>query len=397
MNLTQGFKMAWKSIGANKLRSFLTMLGIIIGVSAVIALISIGQGSTAAVKAQVQSLGTNMLTVNIFGRGVKTSLSYNEAEKLAQIPGVKAISPEVSGNVTVKNGTKNESVSLTGITPDFETVRDYQVQAGRFILPIDLSYRQKVALLGSETATNIFGTENPVGQTVLINGVRFDIVGLLAAKGTSLGRSNDDTILIPITTAERILRNTSIRSVYVQTTSSDNVNTVSAELDSDLSKSFKITAEQKAKNQVPYRIFNQQDALNTVNSITKTTTMMLGGIAAISLLVGGIGIMNIMLVSVSERTREIGIRKAIGARRRDILIQFLIESMVLGGLGGLIGVGVGAGGAELLSKTMKMSVQLSGQIMLISFAFSLFVGVFFGLLPANKAAALKPIEALRTE
>ncbi len=392
MNISQGFKMAWKSIGSNKLRSFLTMLGIIIGVGSVIGLVSLGQGSTAAIKSQVESLGTNLLTLNIFGRGTTTYLTYQDAMALAEKDGVEAVSPVVSSSVTAKNGTENESVSLEGITPEYETVRDYHVQRGRFLLPIDVNYRQKVALIGTETATNLFGTADPVGKTVQINGLNFQIVGLLATKGSSLGGSNDDKILIPITTAERVLKSKGVRTVYIQAKTPDDVSIVMSEVNTTIKKYLRVTTDNDG-----YRIFNQQDALNTVSSVTQTTTMMMGGIAGISLLVGGIGIMNIMLVSVSERTREIGIRKAIGAKKRDILFQFLIESMVLGGFGGLFGIAVGAGGSALLSKLMKMNVSMSLEIVIIAFCFSLFVGVVFGLLPANKASNLKPIDALRFE
>jgi len=391
MELTQGIKMAWKSISTNKMRSILTMLGIIIGVSAVIALVSIGQGATSQVTKQVESLGTNLLVVNITtGRGTKTTLSYEEALAFGQKDGVQGVSPVINGQVKAKNGTKNTDVSVEGITPDYESVRSFHVQSGRFLLSMDVDYRQKVALIGANTAQTLFGLTDPVGLTVQLNGQSYKIVGLLESKGSSLGGSNDDKILIPISTAERLLRTTGVRSIYVQSTTSDAVAQVKADIEADLQKKFK-----NAQN--AYNVFNQADALSAVSSISSTLTLALGGIASISLLVGGIGIMNIMLVSVSERTREIGIRKAIGAKKRDILVQFLIESMVLGGLGGLIGIGIGVGASMLITKFTTLTVDTSWAVILGSFFFSLGIGVMFGLFPANKAAKLKPIQALRTE
>jgi len=390
LNLAQALKMAWKSIRQNKMRSFLTMLGIIIGVAAVISLVSVGQGATAKVTEQVQGLGTNLITINIMGRGATTSLSYEESMSYAATPGVQAVSPVINGRVTAKNGTANESVSIEGITPEYESVRNFHVQDGRFLLPLDIDYLQKVALIGVTTAQNLFGTENPVGKKVMLNGQSYQIVGLLEQKGSTLGGSNDDKILIPITSAERLLRNKGVQSIYIQTTSADNVALVKSELEAQLDKKFRGLT-------TAYSVFDQEDMLSTMTSISSTMTMALAGIAGISLLVGGIGIMNIMLVSVSERTREIGIRKAIGARKRDILTQFLIESVVLAGLGGVLGIGIGVGGGSLISRFTGMTVSTSWSVVTVAFTFSLCIGVIFGLLPANKAAKLRPIDALRTD
>ncbi|CAM2980943.1 ABC transporter permease [Paenibacillus sediminis] len=389
MNITQSLKMAVKSIMSNKLRSFLTMLGIIIGVAAVIALVSVGQGAASNITTQMQGLGTNLLTVNISGRGVATSLSYEESLTYAAVPGVKEVSPVISGQVTAKNGTDNVTVQTEGITPEYETVRDYHVQAGRFILPIDIEYRQRIALIGTGTAQDLFGTSNPVGQSVLLNGQRFTIVGLLASKGSSLQSSNDDKILIPISTAERLLKSKGVRSIYIQAQSTDTMDSAMNLIKAKLLNKF--------GSEDAYTVFNQQDMLDTASSISNTLSIALGGIAGISLFVGGIGIMNIMLVSVNERTREIGIRKAIGAKRRDILTQFLIESVTLGALGGLIGVGIGFGASKLVGKFTSLSVSTSWNIVLLAFCFSLAIGVIFGIVPANKAAKLKPIDALRTD
>ncbi|MFD0712598.1 ABC transporter permease [Paenibacillus sp. GCM10027626] len=390
MNIGQAFKMAAKSIMGNKMRSLLTMLGIIIGVTAVIALVSLGQGATKAVTDQVASLGTNLLTVNITGRGSMTTISYQEAEELAAKDGVEFSAPANTQNGTVKFGTNSVNVSVVGTTPDYADVRDYNVAAGRFISQIDLDYYQRIALLGSGTASELFPGQNPVGQTILINGVRYKVVGLLAEKGSSLSGSNDDVVLIPITSSERLFKSKGVRTIYVQVRDAEQMSAVVNELETSLSKTFR-------GNTNSYRVFNQQDVLDSFSSISDTLSLALGGIAAISLLVGGIGIMNIMLVSVTERTREIGIRKAIGAKKRDIMIQFLIESIALSGLGGLLGVGIGIAIAETASRALNMGVALSVPIMGLAFGFSVLIGVVFGLFPANKAANLKPIEALRFE
>ncbi|MNO55607.1 Macrolide export ATP-binding/permease protein MacB [compost metagenome] len=366
------------------------MLGIIIGVSSVIALVSIGQGTTSQITESLNSLGTNQLTVNITGRGATTSLTYEEALALGDIEGVDGVSPVISGNVTAKNGTENTTVSIEGITPAYEGVQDFHVQSGRFLLEIDTEYRQKVALIGSDTAETLFGTEDPVGQKVQLNGRSFKIVGLLESKGSSLGGSNDEKILIPISTAERFLQSKGVRSITITTTSADNVTGVKAKLEADLDKKFSY-----ADNS--YSVFDSQEMLETVSATSDTLSMALGGIAGISLFVGGIGIMNIMIVSVNERTREIGIRKAIGAKKINILMQFMIESIVLSGFGGLIGVGLGLGISWAVGNYTSMNVATSWNMVVISFLFSLFIGVVFGMMPANKAARMRPIHALRND
>ncbi|WP_276357980.1 ABC transporter permease [Cohnella caldifontis] len=390
MNIAQGVKMALKSILGNKLRSLLTMLGIIIGVTAVIALVALGQGATKSVTEQVQSLGTNLLTVNILGRGSTSTLTEKEATDLGSIEGVQYLAPATNSNATVKAGTESVSVGIVGSNSDYLNVREYELASGRFLSQIDLDFYQKIAVLGSETATDLFPLGNPIGQYVQINGSRYKVVGVLASKGSSTTGSNDEVVMIPLTSAERLFKSKGVRTIYVQVAEKDQIDAVVASLESALSKKFR-------GNTNSYRVFNQSDILSTLDSVTGTLSVALGGIAGISLLVGGIGIMNIMLVSVTERTREIGIRKAIGARRKDILIQFLIESMVLSGLGGVLGIGIGIGAARLASKMLKMQVVFSLDIVLIAFLFSVLIGVIFGMFPANKAAKLKPIDALRFE
>lgn len=381
--------MAMRSIKGNKLRAFLTMLGIIIGVSSVIVLVSIGQGSSQAVTNQINSLGTNLLTINMMG---SDAIKFTEQDiaKFQKIDGIKEMSPVVSGRVTVKNGTVSTQVSLTGTNSSYQQVRDMKINEGRFLSDMDVEYRQKVIVLGANTAQNLFGFENPVGKDVQVNGSSFKIVGVLASKGGSMGQSGDDVIIMPLSTAQRIVKNTSIQTVYVQVSSEEKLNTVMAQIQNKLAVMF-------PNKQDNYSVFNQKDLVDTMSSVTGTMTMMLGGIACISLLVGGIGIMNIMLVSVSERTKEIGIRKAIGAKRRDILLQFLIEAVVLSSLGGLIGMGIGLLVAKVISMAAGMTIAYSLPVTLLAFLFSLLVGVGFGVFPANKASKLHPIQALRYE
>jgi putative ABC transport system permease protein len=364
------------------------MLGIIIGVSSVIVLVSIAQGSTANVTSQINNLGTNLLTINTFGTNL--SLTEDKINKLGKLSGIQALSPVVSGRISAKKDRTSSQTTLTGTNAAYETVRNTQVSNGRFLTDIDIEYRQKIAVLGATTAQNLFGTENPVGQYIQLNGNSFKVVGVLASKGSSLGQSGDDVVIVPLSTAERLEKTTSINQVYLQGKSGQNMDLVMAEVQNALASMYPNQTDN-------YSVTNQQDLMSTLSSVTNSMTMMLGGIAGISLLVGGIGIMNIMLVSVSERTKEIGIRKAIGAKRRDILLQFLIESVVLSAMGGIIGILFGLGLGKILGSALSMTVTFSGSIVLFSFLFSLVVGVVFGVFPANKASKLNPIQALRYE
>lgn len=393
MDILQTIKIAMRGILDNKLRSFLTMLGIIIGVTSVIALVSIGQGATSQVTEQIQSLGSNLLTVNITGRGANTTLSYEEAMEFGESPYISAVAPIMNGSATVKHGNKNTTAQIQGTNEEFLGIRNYKLAEGRFITSADVYMRQKIAILGPGIAEDIFGLVSPVGQEIKINGQIFKVVGILEASSSMMG-SNDEDIYIPVTTAERLLQNRGVRTIYMQAASEDTVDLATQEISVKLSRIFKTDTNSDFQ---AYRIFSQTEMLDTLNETTSTLTMMLGGIAAISLLVGGIGIMNIMLVSVTERTREIGIRKALGARKRDILSQFLIESLVLSGIGGVIGIIVGILMSRGIAQVIGITAKTTYSVTAIAFGFSMLVGIFFGLYPANKASSLKPIEALRYE
>ncbi|OIK15670.1 ABC transporter permease [Bacillus sp. MUM 116] len=380
--------MALRSIKSNKLRSVLTMLGIIIGVSSVIILVSIAQGSAKNVTSSINQLGTNLLTINTFGTDL--SLTEDKINQLSKLNGVKAISPVVSGRVTVKKDRTNSQVTLTGTNAAYSSVRDAKVSQGRFINDLDIEYRQKIAVLGSETASTFFGADNPVGQYIQVDGTSFKVVGVMASKGSSLGQSGDNVIIVPLSTGQRLVKSTSINQVYLQGNSKDQMDFVMNEVERAMASLYPNKSDS-------YSVTNQQDVMDTLSSVSNTMTMMLGGIASISLLVGGIGIMNIMLVSVSERTKEIGIRKAIGAKRRDVLLQFLIEAVVLSSMGGIIGILAGIGLGKIIASLMSLTIAYSTSVIVLSFLFSLLVGVVFGVFPANKASKLSPIQALRYE
>jgi len=392
MQWIQAFRMALKSISGNKVRASLTMLGVIIGVSAVITMVSLVQGSTNQITERLQSMGTNMINVMIIGRGSTRSVTEKDlfefANKNSDV--IEGVAPVLSDRVTVKAGNENLSTSLEGTNGVYETVRNTKVQQGRFINDVDVEGRKKVAIIGTYVASELFPDTDPVGQEIKINGNLFTVIGVLEKKSSNNSAgSEDDKVIVPYTTAKRLVRNARINNFYVQAKTPDTVDSAMNAIEEFLLKKFNSTDA--------YRVFNQEDMLENINETTKTMTMMLGGIAGISLIVGGIGIMNIMLVSVTERTREIGIRKAIGAKRRSILSQFLIEAVVVSCMGGVIGILLGFVLSNVIGKTMGISADVSAGVVLISFSFSVFVGGFFGWYPANKASKLDPIIALRTE
>lgn len=365
------------------------MLGIIIGVAAVITLTSLGQGASKSVADEVSGLGTTMVSISLQGNADEEVVDYDELMSLKDLPEVNAVSPTVSGSGTLKNGnTSSDDVSIIGITPSYEEVKDTHVQSGRFILPIDEDNRNKVILLGSNVASDLFGFTNPIGNTIKIDGTSFKVIGILASKGEELQGSIDDQVLIPFSTAQRFLGQTTITSADVLMKSESTVELGMAKIERILYNQFN-------QDDTKYNVRNQADIAEALSSVTETMTMLLAGIAGISLIVGGIGIMNIMLVSVTERTREIGIRKALGAKKIDILTQFLIEAIVLSGLGGILGVALGIGSAQLLSGILDLAVAVSWISVAIAVTFSVLIGIIFGIFPANKAANLSPLDALR--
>jgi len=398
MKFTKLIKIALASVWSNKMRSFLTMLGIIIGISSVIILVGIGQGTQKQVSDQIDKLGTNLITVNITGNRTPT-ITEEEIKELKTKPGIKEIAPQLSqGNVNVKAGSKSDTTTLEASTPNYAEVKKLTVSSGRFISQRDIDNRFKVLVIGTETAQNVFGSTNVVGEKMYVNGIEFSIVGVLQSEGTSSTGTNDDKIILPLTTAERLLSTANVKSFYIEAENKEKVDTAMSYLQLFLNKKYGINSSDSSTNtRSYYRIMSQTSLLDTANSTNKSMTNMLAGVAAISLIVGGIGIMNIMLVSVVERTREIGIRKAIGAKRRLILLQFLIEAASISSLGGIIGVLLGYLGSYFGKSLFGTTILISNDIVLAAFLFSIFVGIVFGIYPANKASKLNPIDALRFE
>lgn len=397
MNVFMAFKMAIESIRSSKIRSLLTMLGVIIGVAAVIILVNIVTAATLSMRAELESMGTNLIQVSISrgGWGQTRSVSLKEVEELAEENSdiISAVSPVVTSMGTIKYGTNNVNTSITGVSEDYSDIRSLDMEEGRFISEADIEGRSNVVVIGEYIRKELFGTESPIGQTVKINNEKFTVVGLLKVKSTNASAGGeDDVMLLPYSRATRLIRNANINSFMVSAVSSDYMTEATEAIEDFLYKKF--------KNDDYYNVLNTAELIDTIDDALSVMSLLMAGIAGISLVVGGIGIMNIMLVTVSERTREIGIRKAIGARRASIITQFLIESAVISCLGGLIGIVLGVVGSYFVCVAMDMSaVPLPEQttVILGSFAFSAVIGIFFGLYPANKAAKLNPIDALRTE
>ena len=398
------FGMAVNALLANKLRSLLTMLGIIIGVGAVIAMVSIGMGVRTSVADSFASLGSNMLIImpgstnhgGVRGAaGSRKSLKYDDAKAIeSKIKGIDYVSPTVSSSYQVVNGNLNWNTSVEGVTPELMQIRALKVEIGSFISASDMNKRSRVAVIGPTVAANLFGAENPVGQNIRINNQPFKVIGITASKGQSIGQDQDDVIYIPLTTAqERMLAITHIHSVNIQVSSPEKMDQVQAEIENLLRQRHHI----RAGMEDDFTVRNMTSLMESFTENTNMITLLLGSIASISLLVGGIGIMNIMMVSVTERTREIGIRKALGATSSNVLMQFMIESMVIGIVGGVIGIASGI----LLSKAIGAFGGLTTTVdilpVLVSFSFAVGIGLFFGIYPARKAARLDPIDALRYE
>lgn len=390
----QSFKMSMKSILGNKGRSALTMLGIIIGVASVIILTGIGGGATKVISDSMAEMGTRLITVNMmFQRDSTRSVSIDDMQEfLDENPDlVAAMSPTLSGNVTAKSGRTNFSTSLSAYNSSYPEIQPNaaKLSSGRFISDSDVNNRKYNCVVGSYIKEELFGGLDPVGETIKLNGRQFTIVGCYEETGDSTENSADNKVTIPYTTAIRFLRNARISTYYFAAATEDDVENAVAALQNFITK--------KLGSDMGFIVSSVAEMIDTLDEMMGTMTTMLAGIAAISLIVGGIGIMNIMTVTVSERTREIGIRKAIGARTTDILLQFLIESIVLSGLGGIIGIIVGILLASLVGNIISIQSVVQTDMVIMSFAFSIIIGVFFGIAPARRAAKLNPIEALRSE
>jgi putative ABC transport system permease protein len=397
-------KLAWQSILKNKMRTLLTMLGIVIGVGAVIVMVAVGQGAQAQIKASISSLGTNLIIVSpgssaqggsSLGAGTFNRLSVDDAVNLkAQGTTLAAVSPVVQTRSVVIGPAGNWRTSINGVSPDYFTIRDWATTSGEPFTDVEVKSARKIAILGATVAKNLFPGVDPVGAQIQIGHVPFIVTGLLSTKGqTATGADQDDVILMPYTTAQnRLSGNVRLGQILVSTFAPSDIPMAQAEISAIMRESHKLE-----DNPDDFTVRNQTEIATAATSTTSVMSGLLAAIASISLIVGGIGIMNIMLVSVTERTREIGIRMAIGARGSDVLTQFLVESVVMSILGGIIGLAVGYTGAILLAHFTGWSTSVPPSAVLIAVGFSAGVGVFFGYYPARKAAALNPIEALRYE
>jgi putative ABC transport system permease protein len=406
MNLINSFRTAYRGIKANKLRSFLTMLGIMIGVLAVVTLISLGTGASDSATSSIRGLGSNLLIISPGNAGNGsmgarqaagsiTSLTNDDAQAIKDgVSAVKKVSPEFSSQAQVVFQNQSTNSSISGVTPEYESVHNFHSEYGSFISSTDQSSQGRVVVLGQNVAAALFGQANPLGKIIKIKNTPFTVIGIMQKKGQSGFQNLDDMVFIPLSTAQkRLFGENYLRSVFVQVDKESEVDQASFEIKALLMNRHNISDPADAD----FTVTSQADILSAVNQITGIMTALLGGIAAISLLVGGIGIMNIMLVSVTERTREIGLRKAVGAKKRDILAQFLIESVLLSVFGGIIGLAFGIGLSYMISKIGGFSTVVTTSSILLAFFFSAGIGIFFGVYPASRAAKLSPIEALRFE
>jgi len=395
-------QLAVSRLAAARLRAVLTMLGVIIGVGSIVALVSVAQGATSGITDRIQNLGTNLLTVQPGsstsgfvrqGAGSATTLTLNDSDAIASLADVAAVAPQVSTQAVVVAGDKNTTTSVVGTTADYLAVRTYEIWQGSFLTDVANQESLRVAVLGSTTADDLGLDENAIGSEILVGGIPFRVVGILQSKGSSGIGSQDDQVLIPIATAQRyFVSGTKVRSIAVSVASADQIALTKARLTTLLQERHGTNGTND-----DFNISDQAQLLDTFSSVTGLLTLLLAGIASISLVVGGIGIMNIMLVSVRERTREIGIRKAIGARGSDILLQFLVEALVLSLLGGLIGIVLGVAASAVIAAIAGWGFSFSPITVVVAVGFSLVVGVVFGVWPARQAARLDPITALRYE
>lgn len=407
MEYAEIFSEAIGTLTVNKLRTGLATLGIVIGIGSVIALVSLGQATSQSIQSQIQSLGSNLLTVQPSGQmsggiqgaaGGGTTLTLGDAEAIktsTQITTVANVSPEYQGRSQVTTGNANTNTQIIGVTPAYAEIRKTTMAQGNFITENHVNSISKVAVLGPQVVTDLFGEgANPIGQTVRISGQTLTVIGVTTSKGGTGFQNQDDIIWVPLTTAQKQLFGAeNLSSIAVEAKSAD----VMVEAQNQIG--YLLLARHKIDDPADkdFSIFNQQDLLNTISATTRTFTTLLAGVAAISLLVGGIGIMNIMLVTVTERTREIGLRKALGAKKNVIITQFLVESIILTFVGGIIGIGVGVLASYLISIFTNSLFVVSAQSILLAFAVSAGIGILFGWYPARRAANLQPIEALRYE
>ena len=400
----ESFLMAWASLVANKLRSLLTMLGIIIGVAAVIALVSIGNGVKQDIEDSISSLGSNLLVVlpgaprtpgARSSQGSMKSLKISDYEAIAKLEGVKAASPMTNGSYVVIYQNKNWTTSVAGVNANFQDVNNWTMTSGRFFSDKNVQNRERVAVVGQTVVKNLFADEDPVGKEIRVKNIPFRVIGVLKSKGNgTMGNDQDDTVLIPYTTSmERVEGIDYLRMVYVVAKDDEGIDRLQA----DIENLLRVRHNIKDTNLDDFNIQNMKSIMETVAQTTGTFTLFLGAVAAISLVVGGIGIMNIMLVSVTERTREIGVRKALGATYSVIVTQFLIEAVVISLMGGFIGIAFGIGASKVIGMVSGMSTIVSVPTIIMSFAFSMAIGLIFGIYPARKAAKLNPIDALHYE
>lgn len=398
-------RIALRALGRNKLRSFLTMLGIIIGVGAVIAMVAIGEGAKALVREQIASLGTNVLVilpgtatqggVRTGSGGVRTLVDGDARAIMEEVPSVAFASPSLRRTEHVVLGNQNWSTLIQGVAPEFQQIRGWQVEEGRFITEGDIDSAAKAAVIGQTVAENLFGNEDAIDAVIRIRNIPFRVVGILGLKGqTSQGQDQDDIIMVPYTTMQkRIMRITWVHTIHVSVVSAGRMKEAQDQITALLRQRHRVQTDQDDD----FNLRNLSDIAEAAAGSTKVMSILLGSIASVSLLVGGIGIMNIMLVSVTERTREIGIRMAVGARGRDIMLQFIVEAVVMAAAGGALGILLGIGSSTLLNRLAQWPTLVDTGIVAVAFVFSGAVGVFFGFYPAKKAATLDPIEALRYE
>ena len=400
----ESFLMAWASLIANKMRSILTMLGIIIGVAAVIALVSIGNGVKQDIQNSISSLGSNLLMVMPGAprtpgvrpsQGSMKSLKVSDYQAISKLDGVKAASPYTANSYVSIYQSKNWTTTVSGVSSNFQDVNNWTMSEGRFISSKNVENRERVAVVGQTVVKNLFAGDDPVGKEIRVKNIPFRVIGVLNSKGNgTMGNDQDDVIFIPYTTAmERVEGVDYLRMVYVVANDDNGID----RLQSDIENLLRVRHGIKDTNLDDFNIQNMKSIMETMEQTTGTLTLFLGAVAAISLVVGGIGIMNIMLVSVTERTREIGIRKALGATYFVIVTQFLIEAVVISLMGGLIGIALGIGASKLIGLASGMSTVISVPTIILSFAFSMAIGLVFGIYPARKAAKLNPIDALHYE